>query len=70
MNHSRKPFPQLSRPEKVLADVETEETRDGKVGSQNIDSDWRKIKEKLPKNSNGRTEQRLARLERGVRVAQ
>jgi hypothetical protein len=70
VNHSRKPHPELSRSENIIADVLTKETRNGKAGAQTIDHDWGLLKSKLPKNAGASNENRLARIERDLRAAQ
>ena len=61
---------ELSRPESVLADVETQERRHGLVGTQLLDHEWSLLEECIPRCASARTDESRCVLDSYIRAAQ
>ena len=62
--------PEFSRPVEIIADVGTGVKRQSMAGTQTLDSEWRRLKECLPRGSSGRTQASRQRPEIKVRAMQ
>jgi hypothetical protein len=71
VNHSRKPHAEFSRPiPAMMADVVTQETRDGMAGTMTLDKEWGLLKAPLPSNVAARTAAQVERCDLLVRAQQ